>query len=116
MTCGACVGHVGDALRGVDGVMDAQVNLATETADVQLMLGAATVADLEAAVSDAGYSASEEQPGAAAAAEDESRRERDLRDLRLRTVVSLIAAAILMAGMQYRSSLPFRTCRPRWRT
>ena len=112
MTCGACVGHVGDALRGVDGVMDAQVNLATETADVQLMLGAATAADLEAAVSDAGYSASEEQPGAAAAAEDESRRERDLRGLRLRTVVSLIAAAILMAGMQYRSVPAFADVSP----
>ena len=112
MTCGACVGHVGDALRGVDGVMDAQVNLATETADVQLMLGAATVADLEAAVSDAGYSASEEKPGASAAAEDESRRERDLRDLRVRTVVSLIAAAILMAGMQYRSVPAFADVSP----
>ena len=103
MTCSACVGHVGDALRGVDGVTDAQVNLATETADVQLRLGAATVADLEAAVSDAGYYAREEQPGEAAAAEDETRRERDLRNLRIRMISSLLAAAFLMAAMQYRS-------------
>ena len=103
MTCGACVGHVGNALKSVDGVTDAQVNLATETADVQLLTGTATVADLQAAVSDAGYSAIEERSGAAAAAEDEARHERDLRDLRIRTVASLIAAAFLMAGMQYGS-------------
>ena len=103
MTCGACVGHVGHALRGVDGVTGAQVNLATETADVQLTPGTATVADLQAAVSDAGYSAVEEQAGANAAAEDEARYERDLRTLRIRTIVSLVAAAFLMAGMQYGS-------------
>ena len=105
MTCGACVGHVGNALRGVDGVTDAQVNLATETADVELTPGTATVSDLQAAVSDAGYSAIAARPGVTAAAEDEARHRRDLRDLRLRTVASLIAAAFLMAGMQY-SSVP----------
>ena len=103
MTCSACVGHVGNALKDVDGVTDAQVNLATETADVQFMPGMATLADLRDAVSDAGYSAAEEQPGAAAAEEDEARRERDLNAVRVRTVASLIAAAFLMAGMQYAS-------------
>ncbi|MGB9626619.1 MAG: heavy-metal-associated domain-containing protein, partial [Phycisphaerae bacterium] len=36
MTCGSCVAHVEKALRAVEGVRDAAVNLATETAVVTL--------------------------------------------------------------------------------
>ena len=112
MSCGSCVAHVGDALRGVDGVTEAHVNLATETADVHLRVGLGTVADLESAVSAAGYSATEQRPGTAAAAEDEARRDRDLRDLRVRTIASLVVAAILMAAMQYRSIPVFEDVSP----
>lgn len=35
MTCASCVGHVERALRTVDGVVQARVNLATETAEVE---------------------------------------------------------------------------------
>jgi len=34
MTCASCVGRVEKALNGVEGVMEAQVNLATERATV----------------------------------------------------------------------------------
>ena len=34
MTCASCVSHVGNALKEVPGVSDAQVNLATEAATV----------------------------------------------------------------------------------
>lgn len=59
MTCASCVGRVERALRAVPGVVDAQVNLATERAHVTLV--GASAADmlpaLTEAVSRAGYAA-----------------------------------------------------------
>ncbi|MBU65426.1 MAG: copper-transporting ATPase [Cupriavidus sp.] len=57
MTCASCVGRVERALRAVPGVVDAQVNLATERASVTVLRGAADVATLAAAVTRAGYGA-----------------------------------------------------------
>ena len=56
MTCASCVGHVRDALEGVDGVSSAEVNLATERATVEVGAESATLDDLVKAVDDAGYS------------------------------------------------------------
>ena len=56
MTCAACVSHVTSALRDVRGVSDASVNLATERATVSLRDDAVGLAELAAAVEDAGYS------------------------------------------------------------
>ncbi len=56
MTCASCVAHVERGLRGVPGVLDVSVNLATERATVELVPGTATLADLKRAVVDVGYS------------------------------------------------------------
>ncbi|TWG88099.1 Cu+-exporting ATPase [Cupriavidus gilardii J11] len=56
MTCASCVTRVEKALRAVPGVVDAQVNLATERAHVAT-LGAPDADALIAAVSRAGYAA-----------------------------------------------------------
>jgi Cu+-exporting ATPase len=55
MTCASCVGHVERALRNVEGVTSASVNLATERATVELALNGTGIADLVTAVHDAGY-------------------------------------------------------------
>lgn len=75
MTCASCVGRVERALRAVPGVLDAQVNLATERASVTLLRGSADADTLAAAVARAGYGATpmtETLPGVApdAAARD----------------------------------------------
>ncbi|HUO54184.1 MAG TPA: heavy metal translocating P-type ATPase, partial [Rhodoblastus sp.] len=54
MTCAACVRHVEKALKAAPGVLDAQVNLVGERADLTLSLQA-DLADLAARVKDAGY-------------------------------------------------------------
>jgi Au+-exporting ATPase len=54
MTCASCVGRVERALKGVPGVVDASVNLATERADVRTV-GAVARADLIRAVEEVGY-------------------------------------------------------------
>ena len=57
MSCATCVARLESALRAVPGVMRADVNLASESANVELISGAASARDLLAAVTAAGYSA-----------------------------------------------------------
>ena len=55
MTCAACVQHVARALRKVDGVVDVNVNLATERAAVAYLPQSTDLQALSDAVRDAGY-------------------------------------------------------------
>jgi Cu+-exporting ATPase len=55
MTCAACVMHVENGLKSVPGVLNVTVNLATERATVEMVPGAATIADLKHAVEEVGY-------------------------------------------------------------
>jgi len=55
--CASCVGRAEKALRSVPGVMEANVNLATERAQVRLANGAASFEDLAQAIEKAGYHA-----------------------------------------------------------
>ena len=57
MTCASCVGRVEKALKKVPGVEAAEVNLATETAEVRWSIAAPDLAALAAAVDKAGYTA-----------------------------------------------------------
>jgi Cu+-exporting ATPase len=57
MTCASCVARVEKALKAVPGVLDANVNLAQESATVRFLEGATTPADLAAAVRAVGYEA-----------------------------------------------------------
>ncbi|PZP90848.1 MAG: copper-transporting ATPase [Variovorax paradoxus] len=57
MTCASCVGRVEKALRKVPGVLEAQVNLATEQAQVKLADDRVDASVLVAAVEKAGYQA-----------------------------------------------------------
>ena len=61
MTCASCVGRVEKALRKLDGVADARVNLATEVASVTYAPERVGLDDLAQAVTKAGYSASPRQ-------------------------------------------------------
>ena len=70
MTCAACVRHVERALRGVEGVLSANVNLATERATVEYVSGVADVEALKRAVSEAGYEVIEEAASSPAEAPD----------------------------------------------
>ena len=55
MMCATCASTVEDALKGVDGVAGARVNLGTETASVEYDPSKTKLADLERAVVEAGY-------------------------------------------------------------
>ncbi len=57
MTCASCVGRVDKAFSAVPGVLDVNVNLASETAKVSYLEGQVTPAELAAASTAAGYPA-----------------------------------------------------------
>ena len=94
MTCASCVASVEDALRGVSGVRDADVNLATERARVEV--DGADDAALVRAVERAGYGALVLSEDRAARAEIEQR-ERDLRLRYLRSLRTRLAIAAALA-------------------
>ncbi len=79
MSCAACAGRVEKALAAVPGVVEANVNLASEKASVRGGAGGLRAADLVAAVEAAGYDAAvltgeSEQEREIAAAEERRRR------------------------------------------
>ncbi|KIN62916.1 Copper-translocating P-type ATPase [Sulfitobacter noctilucicola] len=57
LSCASCVGRVTRALQDVAGVIEAQVNLADETASVTFVPGVVSIQELENASTDAGYPA-----------------------------------------------------------
>lgn len=54
MTCASCVARVENAIKGVQGVVSATINLATEKARVHLLKGTA-IENVAAAIAKAGY-------------------------------------------------------------
>ncbi len=99
MSCASCVDKVESALRGVEGVVSASVNLATEQAAVEFVPGVATPDDLRRAIRSAGYDALAADD--AAVDREAERRARDLRTLRIR----LVGAAALSLPILW-GSLP----------
>ena len=88
MTCAACSARVERALRGVEGVLEASVNLATERATLRYLPDVAPPARLVAAVRDAGYDVLEEAEPRSRSDAERERRERERRDLWTAVVVA----------------------------
>ena len=101
MTCASCVGRVERALKRVDGVAAAVVNLATERARVTAPAGVVSPADLLRAIEEAGYEAAPvatQAAGVAEASEEAAKDEAARRDL-LHVVVASALSAPLVAPM-----------------
>ncbi|MDW7754535.1 MAG: heavy metal translocating P-type ATPase [Brevefilum sp.] len=71
MTCASCAAHVEGALSDVPGVLSANVNLATERANVVYVPGVADIADLKQAVAETGYRVVEGEGGETSGEPDE---------------------------------------------
>jgi Cu+-exporting ATPase len=71
LQCNKCVAHVEEALKGVDGVSEAKVNLSTKIAHVSFDATKTNLAAMEKAIAGAGYDANDTQsdPSAYAALE-----------------------------------------------
>jgi Cu+-exporting ATPase len=118
MTCASCVNRITRFLNKVEGVEEANVNLASESATVRYDPGQVGVADLVSAVDAAGYVARVEQAASAdhqldVAEAAEARTERDeaaskhASDLRRRLVVSAILTFPLLLGLAKMTVAPW---------
>jgi Cu+-exporting ATPase len=123
MTCASCVRRVERALTKIDGVNEANVNLATERATVAFDPARVTLPDLRSAVEKAGYGAAPvAEPRAAAmepivaadAAVDrrEIERQHEIADLRRKSLVSLAVGVVMMALMYVPLGFSMQTLAP----
>ena len=105
MTCSACSTRVEKALRAVPGVIEANVNLAIERADVRGLAGITNLAALADAVSKAGYVARITTSGDIQAGAEDKHRAREQSQLRREFLLLMVSAAFAapllwqMAGM-----------------
>jgi Cu+-exporting ATPase len=91
MSCSSCVSKIEGALNGLDGVIHASVNFATEKATVDYLPAVVTVSDMVRAVKEAGYEAVEAGEG-----EDLlEREERARREAFVRLQMRLVAGVVL---------------------
>ena len=119
MTCAACVSHVTDAISSVPGVANAEVSLATNSANVEFARSTSEIPNgdteiwgaISAAVDDAGYgitipndsaTSGQEEIGSSEEARFESQNS-ELRATRNNAIVSVVAAAFIMAATFARS-------------
>jgi len=91
MTCASCVSRVEKALKHVPGVLQANVNLATERASIRYLGGANMARRLIAAVEQTGYEAEALRADRGLADRDRAAREAEIAELR----GSLAIAAVL---------------------
>ena len=103
MTCAACVAAVERALRGLYGVVEANVNLAAERASVVYIPTLIDFSDFRRVVRDAGYSA--EQIEEDFIDREKELREREFSDLRRKLIVSAALSILVFAGSMVRIPL-----------
>lgn len=99
MTCASCTGRIQGALQEAPGVEDAAVNLLLDNATIQFDPEITSAESLADVIREAGYET--RPPSEASSALDEQSaqdvaREEEFRDLRLKSLVSLAAAAVAM--------------------
>ena len=101
--CAACVAHVENALKQMNGVTDVAVSLASNSARVDYDADAVTPADMKKTVQAAGYDLvvpeegeDEDDPDARAEEEAERQREKDYRSLRRDMLLAVGLAALIM--------------------
>jgi Cu+-exporting ATPase len=118
MTCASCVNRITRYLQKVDGVEEATVNLAAESATIRFDPARTSVPDLIAAVDAAGYVARADQAADATTRVDvedaaEARTERDeaaarhARSLRMRFVVAGLLTVPLLVGLARMTVAPW---------
>jgi Cu+-exporting ATPase len=101
MTCASCVNRIERFLNKTDGVIAADVNLATERATVTVDPAIAGRSEVVAAVEAAGYDVRPETAATSAfeADPDEPERRRQRRRLLVQALASIAVAAVLMIAM-----------------
>ena len=93
MTCAACAKAVERAAKKLDGVIEANVNFATEKLNVSFEPSKVRLSDIKKAIEKAGYKALEEET---TVDEDKQRKEKEIKSLWNRFIISAIFAIPLL--------------------
>ncbi|WP_138417773.1 heavy metal translocating P-type ATPase [Aquibacillus sediminis] len=97
MTCASCAQTIEKATSKLDGVIDLNVNLATEKMNIQYDSSVVTVSDITDAVANAGYEAREDVGSSSESVdEDHEKKEREIKSLWKRFLISAIFATPLL--------------------
>jgi heavy metal translocating P-type ATPase len=96
MTCAACVGRVEKALKKVQGVLNATVNLATERASVTYLPATTGLAQLKRAIRESGYGILEVEAGRDRSDVEREAKEKEVKALRRAVLFSTTFAIPLV--------------------
>ncbi|GAB4484439.1 MAG: heavy metal translocating P-type ATPase [Thermodesulfovibrionales bacterium] len=102
MTCAACVRAVENALAGLDGVLSAAVNFATEQATVFYLPNLIGIPEFRHAVKDAGYEVADPAKPEDRVEQEQRERQEAYRSLKRKVVTGALLAAPVMLLMQWR--------------
>jgi Cu+-exporting ATPase len=114
MTCASCVSHVEGALKELEGVTGAVVNLGLGTARVTYIPDVVTVSHMKRAVRGVGYEAQERSEGADALDRERQAREEEIKRQGRNLVIAGTIGLIVMLGTFYDMLGPFKTFVPVW--
>ncbi|MFO7154334.1 MAG: copper ion binding protein, partial [Caldicoprobacter oshimai] len=107
MTCAACAKAIERAIKRLPGIDEVSVNLATEKARVVYNPAMIRLSEIKQAIIKAGYKPLEAEDGEQRVDQEKLRRQRELKDLRTRLVVSIIfAVPLLYIAMGHMLGLP----------
>ncbi len=106
MTCASCVNRITQFLGKVEGVEEANINLASDMATVRFDPGRTDLPTLAAAVEAAGYTARIDRIEIEAPADEPSYADRHLADLRRRLIVATVLTVPLLIGLARMTILP----------
>lgn len=97
MSCATCVGRAEDALNTIPGVIEASVNLATETALIRILNGVTDADSLARALTEAGYPS---HPSEGASDDPDDRRQQEIETTRARfTIAAILALPVFILEM-----------------
>ena len=114
MTCASCVAHVEGALKEVEGVTAAVVNLGLGTARVSYVPGVATASQMKRAMHDVGYEALERSQGADALDRERQAREVEIKRQGRNLLIAGLIGLIVMIGTFYDMLGPLKAFVPEW--
>lgn len=107
MTCASCVQSVEKATRKLPGVLQSNVNLATEKMAIQYDPASLSVGEIKAAVVDAGYEIHEDAATQESADEDKEKKEQHIKEMWRRFWLSAVfTVPLLLISMGHMFGMP----------
>ncbi|QPJ65789.1 MAG: cadmium-translocating P-type ATPase [Candidatus Nitrohelix vancouverensis] len=96
MTCASCVSRVEKGLKGFPGVLDARVNLASETASVEFLPSVNGFDDFKQRLEKMGFSLERRDESQEAERAEEERSQQEYKILKLKLIVAALSSLVIM--------------------